>query len=68
MVELVLFLHRIGAHMELSPDRRIVIEGVPWLRRHQPAGRRLAWGVLLPGGRADHPGPRFGCTAPGRTG
>ena len=30
--ELALFLQRMGAHIELSPDRRIVIEGVPRLR------------------------------------
>jgi UDP-N-acetylglucosamine 1-carboxyvinyltransferase len=32
VVELALFLQRMGAHIELSPDRRIVIEGVPSLR------------------------------------
>ena len=32
VVELALFLQRMGAHIELSPDRRIVIEGVPRLR------------------------------------
>src|SRR5690348_14389470 len=32
VVELALFLQRMGAQIELSPDRRIVIEGVPRLR------------------------------------
>jgi UDP-N-acetylglucosamine 1-carboxyvinyltransferase len=32
VVELALFLQRMGAHIELSPDRRIVIEGVEKLR------------------------------------
>src|SRR5580658_7895469 len=32
VVELALFLQRMGAKIELSPDRRIVIEGVPSLR------------------------------------
>jgi UDP-N-acetylglucosamine 1-carboxyvinyltransferase len=39
VVELALFLQRMGAHIELSPDRRIVIEGVPALRG---ASTRLA--------------------------
>src|SRR6202012_4471142 len=39
VVELALFLQRMGAHIELSPDRRIVIEGVPALK---PATTRLA--------------------------
>jgi len=39
VVELALFLQRMGAHIELSPDRRIVIEGVPRLRG---ASTRLA--------------------------
>src|SRR5487761_1885399 len=39
VVELALFLQRMGAHIELSPDRRIVIEGVPRLRG---ASRSLA--------------------------
>ena len=32
VLELALFLQRMGARIELSPDRRIVIEGVPRLR------------------------------------
>ena len=32
VLELALFLQRMGAHIELSPDRRILIEGVPQLR------------------------------------
>jgi UDP-N-acetylglucosamine 1-carboxyvinyltransferase len=32
VLELALFLQRMGARIELSPDRRIVIEGVPSLR------------------------------------
>jgi len=32
VLELALFLQRMGARVELSPDRRIVIEGVPRLR------------------------------------
>ena len=32
VLELALFLQRMGARIELSPDRRIVIEGVPKLR------------------------------------
>ena len=32
VVELALFLQRMGAHIEFSPDRRIVIEGVDRLR------------------------------------
>jgi UDP-N-acetylglucosamine 1-carboxyvinyltransferase len=39
VVELALFLQRMGAHIELSPDRRIVIEGVRGLRG---ASTRLA--------------------------
>src|SRR5260370_838802 len=44
VVELALFLQRMGAHIELSPDRRIVIEGVPRLRGASRglAGDRLA--------------------------
>jgi len=32
VLELALFLQRMGARIELSPDRRVVIEGVPTLR------------------------------------
>jgi UDP-N-acetylglucosamine 1-carboxyvinyltransferase len=39
VVELALFLQRMGAHIELSPDRRIVIEGV---RSLHGASTRLA--------------------------
>jgi UDP-N-acetylglucosamine 1-carboxyvinyltransferase len=39
VVELALFMQRMGAHIELSPDRRIIIEGVP---RLNAASTRLA--------------------------
>jgi len=39
VVELALFLQRMGAHIELSPDRRVIIEGVRGLRG---ASTRLA--------------------------
>ena len=52
VVELALFLQRMGAHIELSPDRRIVIEGVPRLRGASRwlAGDRLDYedGSVLP--------------------
>src|ERR1700722_3889766 len=52
VVELALFLQRMGAHIELSPDRRIVIEGVPKLRAASTrlAGDRLeAFSYLVAG-------------------
>jgi UDP-N-acetylglucosamine 1-carboxyvinyltransferase len=52
VVELALFLQRMGAHIELSPDRRIVIEGVPALRGAvtRLAGDRLeAFSYLVAG-------------------
>jgi UDP-N-acetylglucosamine 1-carboxyvinyltransferase len=52
VVELALFLQRMGAHIELSPDRRIVIEGVPVLRGASTrlAGDRLeAFSYLVAG-------------------
>jgi UDP-N-acetylglucosamine 1-carboxyvinyltransferase len=52
VVELALFLQRMGAHIELSPDRRIVIEGVPRLRgaTTRLAGDRLeAFSYLVAG-------------------
>src|SRR5580693_9039959 len=52
VVELALFLQRMGAHIELSPDRRIVIEGVPALRGASTrlAGDRLeAFSYLVAG-------------------
>jgi UDP-N-acetylglucosamine 1-carboxyvinyltransferase len=52
VVELALFLQRMGAHIELSPDRRIVIEGVPRLRGASTrlAGDRLeAFSYLVAG-------------------
>ena len=52
VVELALFLQRMGAHIELSPDRRIVIEGVPKLRAASVrlAGDRLeAFSYLVAG-------------------
>ena len=52
VVELALFLQRMGARIELSPDRRIVIEGVPRLRGASRwlAGDRLeAFSYLVAG-------------------
>jgi UDP-N-acetylglucosamine 1-carboxyvinyltransferase len=52
VVELALFLQRMGAHIELSPDRRIVIEGVQRLRGASTrlAGDRLeAFSYLVAG-------------------
>jgi len=52
VVELALFLQRMGAQIELSPDRRIVIEGVPRLRGASTrlAGDRLeAFSYLVAG-------------------
>jgi UDP-N-acetylglucosamine 1-carboxyvinyltransferase len=52
VVELALFLQRMGAQIELSPDRRIVIEGVPRLRGASRwlAGDRLeAFSYLVAG-------------------
>jgi UDP-N-acetylglucosamine 1-carboxyvinyltransferase len=52
VVELALFLQRMGAHIELSPDRRIVIEGVERLRgaTTRLAGDRLeAFSYLVAG-------------------
>jgi UDP-N-acetylglucosamine 1-carboxyvinyltransferase len=52
VVELALFLQRMGAHIELSPDRRILIEGVPSLRGASTrlAGDRLeAFSYLVAG-------------------
>jgi UDP-N-acetylglucosamine 1-carboxyvinyltransferase len=52
VVELALFLQRMGAHIELSPDRRIVIEGVPRLHGASTslAGDRLeAFSYLVAG-------------------
>ena len=65
VVELALFLQRMGAKIELSPDRRIVIEGVEQAegRVHQ-ARRRPPRGVLLPGRGADHPGRGAGARLP----
>ena len=52
VVELALFLQRMGAQIELSPDRRIVIEGVPKLKAASTrlAGDRLeAFSYLVAG-------------------
>jgi UDP-N-acetylglucosamine 1-carboxyvinyltransferase len=52
VVELALFLQRMGAHIELHPDRRIVIEGVSRLRGASVrlAGDRLeAFSYLVAG-------------------
>ena len=60
VLELALFLQRMGARVELSPDRRIVIEGVPSLRgaRTRLQGDRneafcyLVAGLLTKGARS----------------
>jgi UDP-N-acetylglucosamine 1-carboxyvinyltransferase len=52
VLELALFLQRMGARIELSPDRRMVIEGVPTLRgaRTRLAGDRIeAFSYLVAG-------------------
>ena len=52
VLELALFLQRMGARIELSPDRRVVIEGVPSLRgaRTRLAGdRNEAFSYLVAG-------------------
>jgi UDP-N-acetylglucosamine 1-carboxyvinyltransferase len=52
VLELALFLQRMGARIELSPDRRVVIEGVPELRgaRTRLAGdRNEAFSYLVAG-------------------
>ncbi len=64
VIELALFLQRMGARIEFKPDRRIVIEGVDELtRRRRPTRRRPHRGVLVPGRRAHHrrAGPGAGC-------
>ena len=69
VVELALLLQRMGARIELQPDRRFVIEGVSHLAgRHPTAGRRPHRGLLLPGGGPGHrrQGPHLGLRA--RTG
>ena len=69
VLELALFLQRMGARIELRPDRRIVIEGVaePARRPHPPAGRPQR-GVQLPGGRAADRRAGPGGRAAARTG
>jgi UDP-N-acetylglucosamine 1-carboxyvinyltransferase len=52
VLELALFLQRMGARIELSPDRRIVIEGVPRLRgarTHLQGDRNEAFSYLVAG-------------------
>ena len=52
VLELALFLQRMGSHIELRPDRRIEIEGVPHLRgaRTRLAGdRNEAFSYLVAG-------------------
>lgn len=52
VIELALFLQRMGARIELHPDRRVVIEGVPRLRgaATRLAGDRLeAFSYLVAG-------------------
>jgi UDP-N-acetylglucosamine 1-carboxyvinyltransferase len=52
VLELALFLQRMGARIELSPDRRMVIEGVPTLRGAQTrlqGDRNEAFSYLVAG-------------------
>src|SRR5579864_4080269 len=52
VLELALFLQRMGARIELSPDRRIVIEGVPSLhgaRTRLQGDRNEAFSYLVAG-------------------
>ena len=52
VLELALFLQRMGARIELSPDRRVVIEGVPELRGAQTrlqGDRNEAFSYLVAG-------------------
>ena len=57
VLELALFLQRMGARIELSPDRRVVIEGVPSAEgRTDPPPGRPQRSLLLPRGRLDHRG------------
>ena len=52
VLELALFLQRMGARVELSPDRRMVIEGVPTLRGAQTrlqGDRNEAFSYLVAG-------------------
>ena len=52
VLELALFLQRMGARIELSPDRRIVIEGVPELhgaRTRLQGDRNEAFSYLVAG-------------------
>ena len=64
VIELALFLQRMGARIELRPDRRFVIEGVDHLSGRPPhVGRRPHRGLQLPRGRPrdrrPRPGPRL---------
>ena len=55
VVELALFLQRMGARIELQPDRRFVDRGRPPPHRSRPAPRwRPDRGVLVPGRRPGH--------------
>ncbi|HUB69253.1 MAG TPA: UDP-N-acetylglucosamine 1-carboxyvinyltransferase [Acidimicrobiales bacterium] len=52
VLELALFLQRMGARIELSPDRKVVIEGVPELRGAQTrlqGDRNEAFSYLVAG-------------------
>jgi UDP-N-acetylglucosamine 1-carboxyvinyltransferase len=65
VVELALFLQRMGAHIELKPDRRFVIEGVDRLRGadHRLGGDRIEAVSYLIAGLATGGRVRvFGCT------
>jgi len=56
VLELALFLQRMGARIELRPDRRIIIEGVPSCGRPDQAPGRPQRGVQLPRRRASYRG------------
>ena len=68
VVELALFLQRMGAQIELSPDRRIVIKGVPGSRPPPPGWPATASTPSPTWSRASSPAARCGCTAVRRTG
>jgi UDP-N-acetylglucosamine 1-carboxyvinyltransferase len=57
VIELALFLQRMGARIELSPGRKFTIDGVEHLRGAETiARRRPQRGLQLPGGRSRHQG------------
>lgn len=65
VVELALFLQRMGARIELSPDRRFVIEGVEELSgaRHRLGGDRIeTFSYLVAGLVTDGEVKVYGCS------